>query len=57
MRRLTLLLAVSMLFVGTCVQDVGKLTTVERLGESVNMIGCTWDATGWAPLPRCLDYY
>jgi hypothetical protein len=58
MRKLLLGLSLSMLFIGACVEDTTlKLAPVARFGDSQTMIGCTWDQTGWAPLPRCPYYH
>ena len=56
MRKMMCLLVVSMLFLG-CVPEEKVSTVADSLGVSANTIGCTWDATGWTPLPRCSYYH
>lgn len=52
------LIGMSMLFVGTCVQDVGlKLGTNNRYCDSAYIIGCTLDRTGQSLLPGCPYYH
>ncbi len=56
MSKLMCLLVMTMLFIG-CVPDEKVTTVALSYGDSADIIGCTWDATGWTPLPRCPYYH